>query len=194
MFSWVGVQSTIPLLKNLICSSSQEKHYIRTCTVQSERPTRGRERRAAVHNLPLQSDRDLRVRNLQRRDNTWPTRGDKRSSNAAKTPDGMLKLPWRRRTKPFARKRLPQWVLATFTVTRISPTHYLHYTIWEISFQQTTHWHLQRSWTISKENECNPWGLGRSRLPNWWCAGHRQRWGITWHKTDVSLGDWKVLE
>lgn len=88
MFSWVGVQSTILLLKNLICSSSQEKHYIRTCTVQSERPTRGRERRAAVHNLTLQSDRDLRIRNLQRRDNTWPTRGDKRSSNAAKTPDG----------------------------------------------------------------------------------------------------------
>ena len=31
-----------------------------------------------------------------------------------------------------------------------------HYVIWEISFQQTTVWHLQYSRAVSKENECNP--------------------------------------
>ena len=32
----------------------------------------------------------------------------------------------------------------------------IHYATWEISFQQTTLWHLQFSRVISKENECNP--------------------------------------
>lgn len=57
---------------------------------------------------------------------------------------------------------------------------------WEISFQQTTLQHLQCSRVISEENECNPWGLGRSHLPNWQCVGGRQGWGRTWYQTDVS--------